>query len=522
MILVVDDEPGVAALCQRLLMRAGYQARSVTDPREGIVFLTQQRADLLLVDIRMPGMDGFELMALARRRQPDLAVVVMTGFGTVETALEALRQGADGLIMKPFSQGNELVQSVQHALEENRRKRDALRLQALRPLFDVSRSLFSETHPDRLQDLLIDALRGYLNCLHAGLYAAKPDGGVRLLLGRGKVLDSGAFDAGGALAEVQHGQALCIHVEGPLSAAQRELLLKHQLGSLVCAPMRLRDGQQFLVAARPENEPPLVEADLEMLQILSHQAAVALENARLYEELREYVRQVEESQRMLVQAEKMVTAGRLTASIAHEINNPLQAVRNCLHLAGRAELDSQQREEYLQLAQGELERLMNTVQRMLDLYRPGAVERRLTDLNDLINKVLRLVEQQLHKANVQIHAQLSPRCGAVLVVRDQIQQVLLNLILNAMEAMPNGGDLWIETRQRKRQIEITIEDSGEGVLPELRERIFEPFISTKENGTGLGLTVSFGIITAHGGGLELVKGRGNGASFRITLPLGER
>ena len=110
-VLVVDDEPGIALLCNRILSRAGYQVTSLTDPREAIEYLQQNRVDLLLVDIRMPEVDGFDVISRAQMVLPDIAVLVMTGFGTVETAIRALRQGVDGLILKPFQKSDELIQA---------------------------------------------------------------------------------------------------------------------------------------------------------------------------------------------------------------------------------------------------------------------------------------------------------------------------------------------------------------------------------------------------------------------------
>lgn len=516
-VLVVDDEPGVARLCERLLARAGYRVRSVTDPHQGLALLDDESFDLLLADIRMPGMDGFELMANARRRQPDLAVVVMTGFGTVETALETLRRGADGLILKPFAEAAELVRSVQHALQESRRKRDALRLETLRPLFDVTRTLFAETDPQRLQALLLDAVCGHLRCEHAGLYLFGSDrASFRLLARRGS--PPGEEAAGLPGSPVRQAASSGVPLRAAVESGADPILAGAGFGSLVCAPVARADESLVLLGARNPQEAGLNEADLEMLVVLAHQAAVALENARLYAELRAYVRQVEESQRMLIQAEKMATAGRLTASIAHEINNPLQGVRNCLHLAGRPELSAAERQDYLNLAQEELERLMNTVQRMLDFYRPGARGRRSVDVNELIRRVLKLLHSELERRQIQVNALLSPEISQPLAVRDQIQQVLLNLLLNALEAMPERGRLAVETRPCPGGVEILVEDSGPGVPPGEAAHIFEPFVSTKENGTGLGLTVSYGIITAHGGSLELVLGRSQGACFRIFLP----
>jgi two-component system, NtrC family, sensor kinase len=264
---------------------------------------------------------------------------------------------------------------------------------------------------------------------------------------------------------------------------------------------------------------------------------VALENAHLYAELRSYVQQVERSQHAMLQAEKMAAAGRLTASIAHEINNPLQSVNNCLHLADRKELNPAERQKYLDMAQMELSRLMTTVQRMLEFYRPGIRDRKSANLNELVDRVLMLLDPQLIKSNIKVNKKLSSNLPQVMIVANQIQQVLLNLIINAMEAMPGGGELLIETDRANSGayqspengavtegtggVYILIEDTGPGIADSERERIFEPFVSTKESGTGLGLAVSYGIVTAHGGTLNLVNGRGRGACFRITLSEGE-
>src|SRR5512142_1838062 len=186
-VLVVDDEPGIALLCKRMLTRAGYLVTPLTDPREATEWLKQNKADLLLVDIRMPEVDGFQVIASARQLQPDLAVLVMTGFGTVETAIQALRQGVDGLLLKPFERSDELLTSVRQVLTDNQRKRDTARMQALRPLFNVTETLFSETDRDRLLDLILTAIRDHLHCSNAAYYQVE-NGTVVTLAHRGRVL----------------------------------------------------------------------------------------------------------------------------------------------------------------------------------------------------------------------------------------------------------------------------------------------------------------------------------------------
>jgi two-component system NtrC family sensor kinase len=316
-----------------------------------------------------------------------------------------------------------------------------------------------------------------------------------------------------------------VNRDGTGDPALQSLLSARGLISLMAVPINISSGystqpedRNILVAARPSGETPFSESDLEFFAILARQAGVALENAHLQSALRDYIHQVEESQRALILAEKMAIAGRLTASIAHEINNPLQSLQNCLHLASRSELSIEDRQGYLDLAHAELDRLMNTVQRMLDYYRPAAVDRQPIEINDLINRVLTLLDQQLRDHAIQLQVHLAAKLPEIWVVADQIQQVLLNLILNAMEAMPEGGNLYIYTRVYKDGIEIIVEDTGPGIDKNQRKRIFDPFFSTKERGTGLGLAISFGIVVAHGGSLDIIPGRGKGACFRMILP----
>ncbi|HJW90007.1 MAG TPA: response regulator [Anaerolineales bacterium] len=516
-ILVVDDEGGVIQLCRRLLERAGYQTIAATHPQEALAVLENTQVDLLLADIRMPGMDGFQLIERAHRNQPDLAIVVMTGFGTVETAIEALRKGANGLILKPFAEGNELVETIELAYHENQRKRDFARLKALRPLLDLSEALFTEMAPNRLQDLIVDAICEHLECQHAGLYTTSAEtGSLELSAWCGAVP---AFEKA-----LPHREADLPQIVGRRSSIEpywQELLEKSELESLLIFPVWVKGVRKMLLAARSAGESAFRRADLELFVLLSRQAAVAMENAQLYAELRASLDRFEESQRALINAEKLAAAGRLTASIAHEINNPLQSVHNCLHLATRPELTPGEQNHYLELAKDELDRLMVTVQRMLEFYRPGRLDRQQVDLNSLVEHVLLLLEPQLQTQHITVHNRLASNLHQVFVVGAQIQQVLFNLLINGMEAMPDGGEVWVETRAEVGCVVIFVEDSGPGIPADQREHIFEPFTSTKEHGTGLGLTISSGIIAKHGGQLELVPGRGQGACFRITLPIGD-
>lgn len=527
-VMVVDDDAGVARLCQQVLERAGFEVIGVTNPVQGVAVLQQARVDLLLIDIRMPKLDGFQVMEQARKFQPELAIVVMTGFGTVETAIQALRMGADGLLLKPFERTAELVESVEQALEARDRKREMARLTTLQPIIQITETMFGETQTEPLIHLILDAIAGHLPCQHAGFYRRDETGFLELVAGRGNPLpgEKSSLEGGPLSRADLWGTSIHVNLEGPEHADLHELLIRHGMGSVICLPVtRNEAGRSVLMAGRDAGAPIFSEADLEMLTILSRHAATALENTRLVAELRGTIRKLEESQLKLIQAEKMAAIGRLTASIAHEVNNPLQAVRNCLHLANREELPLEKRMEYLATANREVERLMITMQQMLDFSRPSTGDRTLTDINALLETVLMLIEKELQKQNVRVKKRLGQNLPNVLVARNQIQQVFLNLILNAMEVMPDGGKIEIQSRQSGSQIEISFTDSGPGVPEEQQSQIFEPFISTKQQGTGLGLSISYSIVDAHGGKLELLQNhhrkQRRGACFRVSLPIKE-
>lgn len=570
-ILIIDDEKGVVQLCQRLLERQGYQVYAALTPKAGLELLDQELVDLLLLDIRMPGMDGFQVMQLARQKQPELAVLIITGHGTIELAVEALRGGADGLTLKPFT-ADELIQSIQRAIDQNQIKREMSRLSTLKPLFEFSSQLFSELTPSRLRRLVVESICKHLSC-DASLVLKLPSNRKfsfrhlvsliqRQLFYPGElfgaqetqemaqslaqIIPRSILKQEPELINIPIGKGVRTLMVAPASLripAQNtdhqknrgELALMRRLGNtqnwLILASVRDLPGEQ-IAAPGSTAEQSFSTADLELLSILSHQTATAFENALLDSELRAYIRKLKDSQQLLLQAEKLATAGRLMASIAHEINNPLQAVQNCIHLARRSDLGAEKRQEYLDLAQTELERLTKTVQHMLDFYRPTSSDREPTDIHLALKRVIDLMSQKLEANKIEVSLLCDPNLPFISTVKDQIQQVFLNLIVNAIEAMPDGGKLEITVKSLpKKGIEIIFQDNGPGVNPNIRKRIFEPFISGKASGIGLGLSISYGIISAHGGSLELLdpqkqKGKtakiaatSTGASFRIFLPI---
>lgn len=293
--------------------------------------------------------------------------------------------------------------------------------------------------------------------------------------------------------------------------------------SFACVPLRWHEQVVgALCAFRAESETPFEAQQMYLLELLAPQAAIAIRNVQLFEALERGMRDLEQAQASLIQAEKAAAIGRLAASLAHEINNPLQSLNNCLHLSLRPDVPSDRKGVYLSLAQGEVERLIAIVNRMLNFYRPSTGETRSeTHINQLLDDVLVLVDKQLEHSEIDVNLDLDPNLPTILAVPNDLRQVFLNLILNAVDAMPEGGRLDIATRQLDdSQVGVTIRDSGRGIPEEHLSRIYEPFFTTKERGTGLGLSISYGIVKALRGTIQVESAVGVGTTFTLQFPHG--
>ena len=233
---------------------------------------------------------------------------------------------------------------------------------------------------------------------------------------------------------------------------------------------------------------------------------------------------------MLFDSEKLAATGRLAASIAHEINNPLEAIKNSLYLLVNKTSPDDPNYRFLEIAKKETERVSRILSQMLGFYRPTASMAQV-DLKALIEEAESLVEKHLRQRGVRLHNDLSAALPAVRASADQIKQVILNLLLNAGDAMPEGGgNIYVSTHASSEAspelllsdaVNIQIRDTGKGIADEHVPHIFEPFFSTKQEGkgTGLGLWVSFNIVRSHGGNIRVRSRPGRGTTFTITLPI---
>jgi len=253
----------------------------------------------------------------------------------------------------------------------------------------------------------------------------------------------------------------------------------------------------------------------------SHQEIKAWANT-LEDKVEERTRRIQEMQGNLARSERLASLGKLVAGIAHEINNPLTGILTYSSMAEeRDDIDDELRRD-LQTITHETQRCAEIVRGLLDFGRESIPSKRFTAIDRLIDKTLALVEHQSIFQDIRINRNYAEGMPEIEVDPNQLEQVFMNMFLNAAHAMPEGGELNIDTWQDSDKMMIAISDSGSGISADNIPKIFDPFFSTKDQqGTGLGLSVSYGIIKNHGGSIEVESTEGVGTRFLISLPLGD-
>ena len=260
--------------------------------------------------------------------------------------------------------------------------------------------------------------------------------------------------------------------------------------------------------------------ELQLAQGIALQAAVAAENSRLYEGVKQQMAELKQTQAQLIQSTKLAAIGELAANIAHEINNPLTSVLGfASFLKERIEPGQPMREE-LDLIQEEAERARDIVRDLLHFSRQREFVPRMTDLNPVLEQTVAMLRRQGAFDNVTLSEEYAPDLPPVEIDGPRIKQVFVNLVNNAVYVMKDGGSLTLRSSAVGEMVQVEVIDTGGGIAPEHLDRIFEPFFTTKPDvsGTGLGLSVSLGILQSHGGTIEVKSELGKGSNFIVKLP----
>ena len=269
---------------------------------------------------------------------------------------------------------------------------------------------------------------------------------------------------------------------------------------------------------------------VEFLTAIGNHIGVAVDNFHMYKIIKEAYQDLKEAQEQVVWTEKLASLGKLAATIAHEINNPLAGVLNYIRLMikilARNRVSHEKLEDiarYLKLVESEIARCGEIVKDLLAFSRRTKITIESNRIEDIIDKTLNLISHDLDMKEIQLQKSIELNLPKVQCDFKQIQQVFLNLVYNASEAMANGGTLTVTANRAsgsKEFLEVVISDTGSGIAKEDMENIFDPFFTTKEEekGVGLGLSVVYGIIAKHNGTIEVESELGKGSTFKVRLP----
>jgi signal transduction histidine kinase len=259
---------------------------------------------------------------------------------------------------------------------------------------------------------------------------------------------------------------------------------------------------------------------LRAAEALARHAALAIENAQLFEREQHTIEELQKAQKRLLQSEKLATIGQMAAGIAHELNTPLTYIMGNLELIELQDLSPSQREMLSSIARGS-ERIRALAQRLLAFSHPSHEEMAPLAINDVVERSLELCQYQIASGRVALVKRLDGELPRVLGVSNQLEMALINLVVNAVHAMgEKGGAMTVCTRRRGDDVEISVADEGPGIPDKIRQNLFEPFVTTKPEGkgTGLGLSTVLMVVERHNGRLDFDTNEARGTTFRITLP----
>lgn len=447
-ILLMEDESSVAQGLQMIHREAGYGVDLAVTGQSALDTLNHKDFDLLVADLRLPDMDGMEVIKRVKDERPETGVIVITGYANIPSAVEAMKTGVADYLPKPFTD-DEFKAAVEEALKE---KREVSPRDGFRPFDSEDENLIQKKD-------VIQVLK-----------RASEDDDLM-----GQSIDTAS-----------------------------KFLKAYQLSGEANGSLVFKENEE-------------------------------IGRVCFFRDLRE-IRRLEQpfaDQTRLLQQHKMISMGRLAASVVHEINNPLAGILNYLRLMikiiGRESLSQKHLEKfkrYLTLVESEISRCSEIVSNLLAFSRKSKLEFSEVNIHELLEKCITLSQHKLDLQNIRIKTELEEKIPAVWGDFNQIQQCLINLIFNAIDAMPDGGTLIIGCTYNlnKGKLEIRVEDNGSGIPEQDLPHIFEPFYTTKTegNGLGLGLATVFDIIERHKGTIHVESEPGKGTIFTIKLPGGKK
>jgi len=508
--VVIDDEEGIRRVMRITLEDAGYTVVTAADGPSGLRLCSETSPQIVITDIRMPGMDGLQVLETVKQQFPDIEVVVVTAFGEMDLAIRALQLDASDFITKPID--NDIL----FIALDRARQRYTIQQQ----IKDYTRYLengWAETTQE-----LIDTFSYQRNLIESSM-----DGIMGLDVEGQVVTFNRSLEQMLGYSKGEVLQTLPIYRFFPRAAAAE---FKEAVASEAYGGKNRLSLYQTMLEDRSGRKIP-VQISAAMLYEDGLDAGMVL-FIRDLRKMRRLEREMADQAKILHQ-DKMMSLGRLAASVVHEINNPLAGILNYLRLMirilkrGPLQGDGQQKfQNYLELVESETDRCSRIISSLLTFSRKTPPSKGDVHIDELIQRCILLSQHKLELSQITLESDIEPDMPIIRGDINQIQQCLINLIFNAIDAMPEGGDLTLTAKADRGtdRVSLGVSDTGPGISDVDLPRIFEPFFTTKSEGfgVGLGLSTVYGIIADHGGEVDVETGPGKGTTFWLHLPAGTK
>jgi signal transduction histidine kinase/CheY-like chemotaxis protein len=517
-IIILDDEPDVLDLCKRILEVKGYQITTARDGNEVIALARQEHFDLLLTDIKMPGMTGLEVAQAIKKFFPYIICVTMTGFSTMDTAIEALRLGIDEFILKPFSP-DELVSTIAKALEKEQLRKENFRLRSLIPLFELNKTLMSTVEVETLLQQLLDISKKETNADFAALYTY--DNGEivpHFALEQHDEASQKQQEASNKLAQLIFESGQQLHWQQPTANPDQSILLQQLQAKFVMAtPLKSKKSNLgVLILARADQN--FASSDSEFISVLASQASIALENAHLFSEIQAAYKELKMLDHM---------KSEFINIAAHELRTPLAILMGYASML-EDDLEGIHKEYVSTIIRNSL-RLSAFVDEMLSLQslESGKVSlsREPLILPEVVQSALSDLSLWIAEKNLTIDIGIPVDLPQMIGDRQKFDLIFINLIDNAVKFTPAGGLIILKASVVAGTVTVSITNTGISIPKDKLRRVFEPFyqvessLTREHGGIGLGLAVVRGMVEVCGGQIYAESEEGKSTTFTFTLPL---
>ena len=541
-ILVIDDESIIRDLLKRTLQEQGHDVETVENGEIALEKIKNTFFSILITDLKMPGVDGIDVLKNIKKINPYIEVIIVTGYPTIESAVEAIKRGAFDFICKPFD-----IKEIKSIVDRCRKKQkftiNHVELSELMALFEVGKTAIATVNLDSFLKQLLDAAlraikaeRGSILLLNEdtnelrikAAYGLDEDiiNNTRIKLNEG--ICGKVAQEGKPLLVVDINRDRRFHPKGSESRYKTNSFMSVSLAS-----GHLNSRKDILGVINVTDKitgESFTKREQTILCVLAAQAAAAIENHRLYSQLQakitvlnSTVKELNETQNQLIQTEKLAAMGELAFGIAHEIRNPLGIILGGVELLNNNLIKDEA------IIKSSIEKIKHSVWRanniiidLLRFSRASDLKLESMDVRELMDEVISLITNQAYLNNVRIKKNYAQGMLYIKTDHAMLQQAFFNLCINAIQAMPRGGELSLNIVKGGDSGEVTIEiiDTGQGIPQEIMSKIFDPFFTTKEpgKGVGLGLSIVHMIVERHKGTIRVESKINQGTKFIIELP----